>query len=144
MKDESLELIRHIAAECGLALDRSDPVVVVQVATQLIVRKALEASEQASAEQLVRHRQELEAIAAKWNADAKHAATIITKEAAHAIAAAVAREHGEAFRIGAAHLATSLAANRASLRRALKLCCACTLAAIAVCIAIGFALARFR
>lgn len=117
MKDESLELIRHLAAECGVALDRSDPLVIAQVATQLIVRKALEASEAASAEQLARHRQELEAIAAKWNVDAKLAAAIVTKDAAQAIAAAVSREHGAAFRIASEHFAKALQHQETALRK---------------------------
>ena len=108
MKDETLELIRHLAAECGVALDRGDPLVLAQAATQFIVRKALETSEKATADGLQRHRQELEAIAAKWNADAKLAAAITIKEAAHAIAAAVAREHGEAFRIASEHFDKAL------------------------------------
>jgi hypothetical protein len=117
VKDESLELIRHLAAECGVAVDRSDPVILVQVATQLIVRKALEASEKASAEQLQLHRQALEAIAAKWNTDAKHAAAIVTKDAAQAIAAAVSREHGAAFRIASEHFAKALQHQETALRK---------------------------
>lgn len=117
MKDEGLELIRHLAAECGVALDRSDPLVIAQTATQFIVRKALEASEKVSAEQLERHRQELEAIASKWNTDAKHAAAIVTKDAAQAIAAAVSREHGAAFRIASEHFAKALRHQETALRK---------------------------
>jgi len=121
VKDAGLELIKQVAAECGVALDRSDPLVIAQVATQMIVRDALQACEKATAEILARHRQELEAIAARWQADAKTAASSVTKEASVAIAAAVAREHGEAFRIASAHFATRLAAQKAAFEKARRL-----------------------
>lgn len=144
MKDPSVELIRHVAAECGVALDRSDPIVIVQAATQLIVRDALEASEKTMAEILARHRQELEAIATRWQADAKSAADSVTKEASVAIAAAVAREHGEAFRIASAHFATRLAEQKASFERVRRFLVRAALMVAAVSGAIGFALPLLR
>jgi hypothetical protein len=144
VKDESVELIRHLAAECGVALDRSDPLVIAQTATLFIVRKALEASEKTMAETLTRHRQELEATAARWQADAKSAADSVTKEASAAIAAAVAREHGEAFRIASAHFVARLAAQNATLERARRSRARAALIIAASFGAIGFALPLLR
>ena len=144
MKDASIELIRRVAAECGVALDRTDPLVIAQVATQMIVRDALEASEKATAEILARHRQELEAIAARWQAEAKSAASCLTKEASVAIAAAVAREHGEAFRIASAHFAARLAEQEATFERARRFRARAALIVAASSGAIGFALPLLR
>lgn len=144
MKDATAELIRQLAAECGVALDRSDPIVVVQAATQIIVRDALEAADKATNEALARHRQELEAISVKWQADAKLIAAATTKDAAHAISSAVAKEHGDAFRIASDHFAVSFAAQKAALRRAKRSCLVAVLVGAALFGAIGLALQVFR
>ena len=75
MNDDVTDLIRELAVEHGVALDRSDPILVLQTATRRILEGVLRQAQQAQAEALKQHRLELESAAAKWQLDSKRTAS---------------------------------------------------------------------
>ena len=75
MNDDVTDLIRELAVEHGVALDRGDPILVLQTATRRILEGVLRQAQQAQSEALKQHRSELETAAAKWHEDGKRTAS---------------------------------------------------------------------
>jgi hypothetical protein len=67
MGDQVEELIREIAAKHGIAVGRDDPIFVLQT----INNRLMQDSARAQQEMLDRYKEELEAIAHRWSAEAK-------------------------------------------------------------------------
>jgi Transcriptional activator TraM len=109
VKDDAVELLREIAAEHGVALDRGDPVLILQTATRRIVQNAIAEAHQAMAAGMAQHRAELELAASKWQSDAKRIATQIAQDVQ-----AESRSHA------AKHVGEAAAAAGAALKRSLE------------------------
>lgn len=136
MSDEVGDLIRELAVEHGVALDRSDPILVVQTATRRILQLALKDAQTAQAEALAQHRSELELVAAKWQADSKRAAAQLLEGADETIAASIARQMDQAAQRAAAGVGVVVGAHEKALARS-TLTCALA-AAVAVLAAAAF------
>jgi hypothetical protein len=117
VNDELKEMVRQIAAEHGVALDRGDPILVLQTATRMIVQGALQEAQQSLGEAMARHRSELELAATKWQADSKRTASQLIQEVQTAIAASVARELDQTSRTASAQLTPALSRHEKALAR---------------------------
>jgi hypothetical protein len=92
VNEDVSELIRELAVEHGVALDRSDPILVLHTATRRIIEGVLRQAQQAQAEALKQHREELEAAAAKWQQDSKNTAAQFLQNVPMSIASGVSAE----------------------------------------------------
>jgi transcriptional activator TraM len=135
MKDDALDLIREIAAEHGVALDRNDPVLILQTATRKILQDALVQSQRAISEALAQHRSELELAASKWQADSQRVATQLVRETRAAIAASVGEELNQQVSGATARLRETVASHETALARS-NLVCALTAAIVVLASAI--------
>ena len=122
MKDDALDLIREIATEHGVALDRSDPVLILQTATKRVLQQALQQAEQATTEALTRHRAELESSSCKWEADSRRILSQQVSEVRTAIATGIASEVDRAGRLAAAQITRALDAHEKALARSNLVC----------------------
>jgi hypothetical protein len=122
MNDDALDLIREIAAEHGVALDRSDPVLILQTATRKILQDALVQSRQAMDEAMAQHRSELELAASKWQSDAKRAATQMVQDVQVATRSTAASEVSEAAKAAGTRLEQSFARHEKALARSTLTC----------------------
>jgi transcriptional activator TraM len=122
MKNDAIDLIREITAEHGVALDRSDPVLILQTATKRILQEALEQAEKATSEALAQHRAELELASSKWQADSRRAASQFVNEVQGAIATRVAGEIDRATSVATTRIAHALDAHEKALARSSLVC----------------------
>ena len=67
MTDSTDELIREIAAKHGIAIDRNDPILIMQT----INKRLMEETQLAQEKMLVQFKEELEALSKRWSDDAK-------------------------------------------------------------------------
>ena len=136
MKDDVNDLIRELAVEHGVALDRGDPILVLQTATRRILEGVLRQAEQAQSEALKQHRSELEAAAAKWHEDSKRTASQFLQHVPTSIASGVSTELRKAASAAVLQLEHALERHNKALARA-TLTCALS-AAVAVLAAATF------
>lgn len=141
MNADPTALIREIAAEHGVVLDRDDPILVMQTATRRILQDALLQSQQNLAEAMAQHRSELDVAASKWQDKAKQAASQLVKDVQAEITVSVAREVGRASRTAAHQCATMLVPHEKALSRS-TLSCALA-AAVAALAAAAVVVSRF-
>lgn len=136
MNDDVNELIRELAVEHGVALDRGDPILVLQTATRRILEGVLRQAQQAQVEALKEHRSELEAAAAKWHEDSKRTAAQFLQHVPASIASGVGTELRNAASASVQQLEHALERHNKALSRA-TLTCALS-AAVAVLAAATF------
>jgi hypothetical protein len=136
VKDDVNDLIRELAVEHGVALDRGDPILVLQTATRRILEGVLRQAEQAQSEALKQHRSELEAAAAKWHEDSKRTASQFLQHVPTSIASGVSAELRKAASAAVLQLEHALERHNKALARA-TLTCALS-AAVAVLAAATF------
>ena len=136
MNDDVNDLIRELAVEHGVALDRGDPILVLQTATRRILEGVLRQAEQAQSEALKQHRSELEAAAAKWHEDSKRTASQFLQHVPASIASGVSAELRKAASAAVLQLEHALERHNKALARA-TLTCALS-AAVAVLAAATF------
>lgn len=122
MNDEVTDLIRELAVEHGVALDRGDPILVLQTATRRILEGVLRRAEQAQAEALKQHRSELEAAAAKWHEDSKRTASQFLQHVPASIASNVSTELHKAASGAVQQLEHALERHNKALSRATLTC----------------------
>lgn len=96
MNDDIAELIRELAVEHGVALDRSDPILVLQTATRRILERVLAQANAAQSEAMKQHRSELELAAAKWHEDSKRTASQFLQHVPATIASNISAELNKA------------------------------------------------
>lgn len=116
------DLIRELAVDHGVALDRGDPILVLQTATRRILEGVLRQAQQAQAEALKQHRSELEAAAAKWHADSKRTASEFLQHVPTTIAAGVGAELNKAASAAVRQLEEALDRHTKALARATLTC----------------------
>lgn len=102
MADQVEELIKEIAAKHGIAVSRDDPILVLQT----INNRLMQDSSKAQQVQLDQYKEELEALALRWGADAKDKAERIL----NASLAASKDAMGQIMQEGAKTTATSVRA----------------------------------
>ena len=136
MNDDVTDLIRELAVEHGVALDRSDPILVLQTATKRILEGVLRQAQQAQSEALKQHRSELEAAATKWHEDSKRTASQFLQHVPTSIASGVGGELNKAASAAVLRLEQALDRHNRALARA-TLTCALS-AAVAVLAAATF------
>ena len=136
MSDDVNDLIRELAVEHGVALDRGDPILVLHTATRRILEGVLRQAQQAQAEALKQHRSELEAAAAKWHEDSKRTAAEFLQHVPVSIASGVSTELRKAASTAVGELEQALERHNKALSRA-TLTCALS-AAVAVLAAATF------
>ncbi len=141
MNDDVTDLIRELAVEHGVALDRGDPILVLQTATRRILENVLRQAEQAQSEALKQHRSELEAAAAKWHEDSKRTASQFLQHVPVSIASGVSTELRKAASAAVEGLEQALERHNKALSRA-TLTCALS-AAVAMLAAATFVWASF-
>jgi hypothetical protein len=142
VNDDVSDLIRELAVEHGVALDRSDPIVVLHTATRRIVEGVLREAQQAQTEALKQHRSELESAAAKWQQDSKLTASQFLQHVPMSIAAGVSAELHKAASAAVLQLDQALERHNKVLARA-TLTCALS-AAVALLAAATFVWASHR
>lgn len=127
MSDDAIkDLIREIAAQHGVAVDRSDPILILHTATRIILQDALRQAQQDAERTLAQHRSELELAAAKWQQDSKRTAAEFLQHVPTAMASSVGAELNKA----ASHAVSQLEQAVARHEKALVLSTwACALAA---------------
>lgn len=116
------ELIRELAVEHGVALDRGDPILVLQTATRRILEGVLRQAQQAQTEALKEHRAELEAAAAKWHQDSKKTASEFLQHVPVSIASGVSAELNKAASATVQQLEQALDRHNRALSRATLTC----------------------
>lgn len=136
MNDDISDMIRELAVEHGVALERGDPILVLQTATRRILEGVLRQAQQAQSEALKQHRSELEAAAAKWHEDSKRTASQFLQHVPASIASNVSAELHKAASAAVRGLEQSLERHNRALARA-TLTCALS-AAVAVLAAATF------
>lgn len=67
MTDTTDELIREIAAKHGIAIDRDDPILIMQT----INKRLMEDTQLAQEKMLIQFKEELEALSQRWSDDGK-------------------------------------------------------------------------
>jgi vacuolar-type H+-ATPase subunit H len=122
VNDDVSDLIRELAVEHGVALDRSDPILVLQTATRRILEGVLRQAEQAQSEALKQHRSELEAAAAKWHEDSKRTASQFLQHVPASIASGVSAELHKAASAAVRELDHALERHNKALSRATFTC----------------------
>lgn len=122
MNDDVNDLIRELAVEHGVALDRGDPILVLQTATRRILEGVLRQAQQAQSEALKQHRSELEAAAAKWQQDSKSTASEFLQHVPMAIAAGVSAELHKAASAVVLQLEQAIERHNKALARATITC----------------------
>jgi hypothetical protein len=136
VNDDVSDMIRELAVEHGVALERGDPILVLQTATRRILEGVLRRAEQAQSEALKQHRSELEAAAAKWHEDSKRTASQFLQHVPASIASGVSAELHKAASAAVLQLEHALQRHNKALARA-TLTCALS-AAVAVLAAATF------
>jgi len=116
------DLIREIAAEHGVALDRDDPILILHTATRIIVRDALRQAQQATEEALAQHRSELELAAAKWQLDSKRTAAEFLQHVPTVIASNIGAELGKAASNAVSQLEQGVTRHEKALARSTLAC----------------------
>jgi hypothetical protein len=119
---EIQKLICELVAEHGVALDRSDPIVVLHTATRRILRNALLEARQNLGEAMAQHRSELELAASKWQSDSKRSASQLVEEVRSSITRSVSQELVHAAGAAAAHVGQALLPHEKALARATMAC----------------------
>jgi hypothetical protein len=122
VNDDVNDLIRELAIEHGVALDRGDPILVLQTATRRILEGVLRQAQQAQSEALQQHRSELEAAAAKWHHDSKRTASEFLQHVPASIASSVGAELHKAASATVLQLEQSLERHNKALSRATLTC----------------------
>jgi hypothetical protein len=122
VNDDVNDLIRELAVEHGVALDRGDPILVLQTATRRILEGVLRQAEQAQSEALKQHRSELEAAAAKWHEDSKRTASQFLQHVPTSIASGVSAELRKAASAAVLQLEHALERHNKALARATLTC----------------------
>jgi hypothetical protein len=122
VNEDVSDLIRELAVEHGVALDRSDPILVLQTATRRILEGVLRQAQQAQAEALKQHRSELEAAAAKWHEDSKRTASQFLQHVPVSIASGVSAELHKAASAAVGELDRALQRHHKALARATFTC----------------------
>lgn len=122
MNDDVSELIRELAVEHGVALDRSDPILVLHTATRRIIEGVLRQAQQTQAESLKQHREELEAAASKWQQDSKNIASQFLQHVPMSIASGVSAELHKAASAAVLQLEQALERHNRVLARATIAC----------------------
>jgi hypothetical protein len=122
VNDDVSELIRELAVEHGVALDRSDPILVLHTATRRIVEGVLRQAKEAQAEALKQHREELEVAAAKWQQDSKKTAAEFVQHVPMSVAAGVGAELHKAALAAVFQLEQALERHNKVLGRATITC----------------------
>lgn len=137
MSDDGIkELIREIAAQHGVAVDRDDPILILHTATRIIVQDALRQAQQDAEQALAQHRSELELAAAKWHEDSKRTAAQFLQHVPTAIASSTGAELNKAASTALSQLEQALDRHEKALTRS-TLACALA-AAVAVLAAATF------
>jgi predicted PurR-regulated permease PerM len=113
---EIQRLIAELAIEHGVALDRSDPILILQTATRRILSNALLEARQNLSDALVQHRSELEFAANKWQADAKRAASQLSLDVRSSISTSVAQGLSRVSGVASDQLLAALAQYRRTVR----------------------------
>ena len=122
MNDDVTDLIRELAVEHGVALDRSDPILVLQTATRRILEGVLRQAQQAQSEALKQHRSELEMAAAKWHEDSKRTASQFLQHVPVSIASGVSAELNKAASAAVLQVEQALERHSKALARATLTC----------------------
>ena len=118
MNEDVSELIRELAVEHGVALDKGDPILVLVTATRRILDGVLRQAQQAQSEALKQHRSELEAAAAKWHEDSKRTAAQFLQHVPASIASGASAELHKAASTAVLQLEQSLERHNKALARA--------------------------
>lgn len=121
------DLIRKIASDHGVALDRNDPILIVQTATQHLLVEALEQARKDQEEALAEHRKALEGLSASWQRDATDLTRTQTAEVMRAARTSVEEALGAALAPAVARLRRELTRHEGALS---KVSIACVLAAV--------------
>jgi hypothetical protein len=118
MSDQVEELIREIAAKHGIAVGRDDPIFVLQT----INNRLMQDSARAQQEMLDRYKEELEAIAHQWGAEAKSKAERILNASMSASKEAMVRTMQEGAAVATTLLRKELDASMVRVNVPLQEC----------------------
>jgi len=132
--DDVRALIAQLAVEHGVALDPSDPILIVQTATTKIVQRLLQRAEAHYDQTLASHREKLELSASKWHADSERTAGKLVEGLRGTVAEHVGREVDTAAQAAATRLVQVRSRHEKSLARASL---ACALSAAVALLAAG-------
>lgn len=104
MADQVEELIKEIAVKHGIAVSRDDPILVLQT----INNRLMQDSSKAQQVQLDQYKEELEAIALRWETDSKNCAERILNAALAAGKDSMHQDMQEAAKVTAAAVRTEI------------------------------------
>jgi hypothetical protein len=130
VKDDVADLIRELAVEHGVALERDDPILMLQTATRRILQHVLEDAQASQVEALANHRAELELATAKWHEDSKTTSAKFLQHVPTAIASSVGTELNKAALGALSRLEHALDRHENALARSTLACALATAMAV--------------